>query len=99
MDKTGERGELRQVIRGFRGVFYPVGAFSFAINVLLLVPAIYMLQIYDRVLTSRNYGTLWAVSLIAAGLLVTALGVGGLRELKIDSAGTIPAAAWARPPA
>lgn len=68
MDKTGQRGELGEVIRSFRGAFYPVGAFSFAINVLLLVPAIYMLQIYDRVLSSRNEVTLYMLTFIMVGL-------------------------------
>ena len=63
-------GELGQVIRRFRRVFYAVGAFSFAINLLLLVPAIYMLQIYDRVLSSRNEVTLLMLTLIMVGLYV-----------------------------
>jgi ATP-binding cassette subfamily C exporter for protease/lipase len=51
-----------------RGAFYAVGAFSFVINLLMLVPAIYMLQIYDRVLTSRNEATLLMLTVIMAGL-------------------------------
>lgn len=43
--------------------------FSGCINLLLLVPAIYMLQVYDRVLTSRNEGTLLALSVLLLGLL------------------------------
>ncbi len=63
-------GELGGVILGFRNVFYVVGAFSFAINLLLLAPAIYMLQIYDRVLISRNEFTLVMLTLIVVGLYV-----------------------------
>src|SRR5438552_6520878 len=63
-------GELGQAIRSFRRVFYAVGAFSFAINLLLLVPAVYMLQIYDRVLSSRNEVTLLMLTLVMAGLYV-----------------------------
>jgi len=63
-----QRGELREAIGTFRRVFYAVGAFSFAINVLLLAPAIYMLQIYDRVLSSRNEVTLYMLTLIVVGL-------------------------------
>lgn len=36
---------------------------------LLLAPAIYMLQVYDRVLTSRNETTLVMLTLLVAGLL------------------------------
>ena len=69
MTKTNEqRSELLEVISGFRCVFYAVGCFSFAINLLLLVPALYMLQIYDRVLSSRNEVTLYMLTLIMVGL-------------------------------
>jgi ATP-binding cassette subfamily C exporter for protease/lipase len=65
-----KRSELGNVVRSFRAVFLAVGAFSFVINVLLLVPSIYMLQIYDRVLTSRNETTLLTLTIVMAGLYV-----------------------------
>ncbi len=46
-------------------------AFSFCINLLLFVGPLYMLQIYDRILSSRNENTLVAISVIAVGLLVS----------------------------
>ncbi len=49
-------------------MFLAVGAFSFVINILLLMPSIYMLQIYDRVLTSRNETTLLMLTIIMRGL-------------------------------
>lgn len=64
------QGELAAAIAGFRRVFYGVGAFSFAINLLLLAPAIYMLQVYDRVLASRNEFTLYMLTLIIVGLFL-----------------------------
>jgi len=63
-------GELDTAILGFRRAFLAVGGFSFAINVLLLVPALYMLQIYDRVLSSRNEVTLAMLTLIMLGLIL-----------------------------
>ena len=60
--------ELGSVVRSFRNVFFAIGAFSFVINILLLMPSIYMLQIYDRVLTSRNETTLVMLTLIMLGL-------------------------------
>lgn len=42
--------------------FAYAGAFSFAINILLLVPALYMLQVFDRVLSSRSEETLVMLS-------------------------------------
>jgi ATP-binding cassette, subfamily C, bacterial exporter for protease/lipase len=61
--------ELGQAYLKHRHAFLALAGFSFVTNLLGLVPSLYMLQVYDRVLTSRNHGTLWAVSLIALGLL------------------------------
>ena len=47
-----------------------VGLFSFAINLLLTI-ALYMLQLFDRMLTSRNEDTLFALSIAAAGAILT----------------------------
>jgi len=60
--------ELRTVLNAFRSAFVAVGAFSLCINVLMLAPSLYMLQVYDRVLSSRNETTLLMLSLILAGL-------------------------------
>ena len=64
------RGEFAEAILRFRRVFYSVAAFSFAVNLLLLVPAIYMLQVYDRIITSRNEVTLYMLTFIMLGLLL-----------------------------
>ena len=68
--KTSRPSELRSALAAFRGAFLAVGGFSFAINVLMLVPALYMLQIYDRVLASRNETTLLMLTVILVGLYV-----------------------------
>ena len=44
--------------------YLAVGLFSLTITFLMLVPSIYMLQVYDRVLSSRNEMTLLMLSLI-----------------------------------
>ena len=62
-------GELTDALYALRRAFYALGAFTLAVNVLLLVPAIYMLQMYDRVLTSRNEGTLVLLTVLMLGLL------------------------------
>src|SRR5437763_731418 len=51
-------GGVRELISRFRTFFVFAGLFSLAINALLLVPPIYMLQVFDRVLTSRSEETL-----------------------------------------
>jgi PrtD family type I secretion system ABC transporter len=57
-------------IARFRKFFLFAGVFSFAINVLLIVPAIYMLQVFDRVMTSRSQETLVMLSAFAAASLL-----------------------------
>src|SRR5258706_2241113 len=63
-------GELDTVVRTYRPALVAVGIFSFFINLLMLVPAVYMLQVYDRVLSSRNEVTLLMLTLIMLGLYV-----------------------------
>jgi ATP-binding cassette subfamily C exporter for protease/lipase len=60
--------ELDRALLTFKDVFFQVGAFSFALNLLMLAPAIYMMQIYDRVLSSRNEMTLVMLTLLLVGL-------------------------------
>lgn len=61
-------------MRSFLGKFLPffvaAGVFSFFMNMLLLTPSLYMLQVYDRVLGSRSEETLLFISLLLAGALV-----------------------------
>jgi len=64
------RKELETILLSFRNAFLTVGVFSFFINLILLIPAIYMLQIYDRVLMSRNETTLWVITAIVLGFYV-----------------------------
>ena len=58
------RSELFTAIFSLRRAFFAVAAFSLCINLLMLVPSLYMLQIYDRVITSRNGMTLLMITLI-----------------------------------
>ena len=50
--------EIVQALLGYKRVFRTIGVFSMLINLLMLVPSLYMLQVYDRVLPSRNGVTL-----------------------------------------
>ncbi|SFU55737.1 ATP-binding cassette, subfamily C, exporter for protease/lipase [Nitrosospira multiformis] len=59
--------EIAQVLLSFKGAFRTVGIFSAIINLLMLVPSLYMLQVYDRVLASRNETTLLMLTLMALG--------------------------------
>lgn len=68
---------MRAFLRKFLPFFVAAGVFSFFMNMLLLTPSLYMLQVYDRVLGSRSEETLWFISL----LLFVALMVMGSMEL------------------
>ncbi|MFC3291379.1 type I secretion system permease/ATPase [Modicisalibacter luteus] len=50
--------ELRHALKACRSSFTAVGGFSLCINVLMLVPALYMLQVYDRVIPTGSVETL-----------------------------------------
>lgn len=52
---------LGSVIKTSRSGFWGAGAFSCAVNVLMLTGPLFMLQVYDRVLTSRSIPTLVAL--------------------------------------
>ena len=59
-----ERSELTRALWVFRREFVVVGVFSMVANVLMLSPTLYMLQVFDRVMSSRSELTLLAMSLI-----------------------------------
>jgi PrtD family type I secretion system ABC transporter len=63
------------------------GLFSLIINLLQLTVPLYMLQVFDRVLTSRSYETLVALSIAAAGALVIYLLLDLLRGRLLLAAG------------
>ncbi len=72
-----KKSELGLALVECRSAFLGAGVFSFFINVLMLVSPLYMLQIYDRVLSSRNETTLVVLTVICAALL----GVNSLLEV------------------
>lgn len=63
--------DLEQALAACKGSFLSVGFFSLFINLLLLVPAFYMLQVYDRVLSSYSVTTLIMLTLIMLLLMST----------------------------
>lgn len=53
---------------GKAGLFWSIGLFSAFVNLLMLTGPLYMLQIYDRVLSSRSEETLLALTVLVAAL-------------------------------
>lgn len=63
------RNDITAFIAARKSLFTSLALFSALINLLMLVPSVYMLQVYDRVLPSGNEMTLLMLTLIMAGLL------------------------------
>lgn len=63
-----KRRNLAELTRGFRGIVLFLFLVSGTINVLALTGSLYMMQIYDRALTSGSIPTLVALSALAVGL-------------------------------
>ena len=61
------KNEIELVLLSFKRTFYTVGAFSAIVNLLMLAPSLYMLQVYDRVLASRNEITLLMLTVMILG--------------------------------
>ncbi|MCB1937360.1 MAG: type I secretion system permease/ATPase [Nitrosomonas sp.] len=68
--KNTPQNEIAEVLLSFKQAFRSIGVFSAVINALMLMPAIYMLQLYDSVLTSRNEMTLLMLTLIVIGAYI-----------------------------
>lgn len=71
MKRNPEKTELQLAIQTIRKAFISIGVFSMFINILMLVPPLYMLQLYDRVLTSRSEDTLIMLTILVVGLFIT----------------------------
>ncbi|PMU22155.1 MULTISPECIES: type I secretion system permease/ATPase [unclassified Pseudomonas] len=60
--------ETLAALTAYKSGFLNIGLFSAVINLLMLAPALYMLQVYDRVLASGNSMTLLMLTLMILGL-------------------------------
>jgi PrtD family type I secretion system ABC transporter len=63
-----QRSELAEALAACRGAFIAIGVMSGMSNILMLTGAIFMLEIYDRVLPSRSVPTLVGLVVLAAAL-------------------------------
>lgn len=71
--------ELRLALRQLRSAFVTVAVFSGFLNVMLLAPSLYMMQVYDRVLGSRNETTLLVLTVLIVGAYAF---MGGLETIR-----------------
>src|SRR5919108_6411620 len=65
---TPVRSELGAALASCRGAFIAIGLVSGLSNVLMLTGAMFMLEIYDRVLPSRSVPTLVGIAILALAL-------------------------------
>ena len=61
---------LRKALRACRRSLFVVGLFSLAVNVLMLTVPLYMIQVFDRVLSSGSVDTLIMLTIIALGAIM-----------------------------
>lgn len=81
------KNEIAQALTDFKGAFRTVGIFSAIINLMLLVPSLYMLQVYDRVLASRNETTLLMLTLMVLGAYLFMSGLEFVRSFVLIRVG------------
>jgi len=81
-------GELSRALLAYKRSLVHVGVFSGVINLLMLAPALYMLQVYDRVLASGNAMTLLMLTLILLGMYALMGALEWVRSLVVLRLGT-----------
>lgn len=59
---------LLSIVLESRQAWIAVVVFSMTINILMLAPTIYMMQVSDRVMTTRNFTTLFFLTLLAVAV-------------------------------
>lgn len=78
---------LSEAFRSCRQHFVAAACFSFLLNLLFLAPAIYMLQVYDRVLSTGGKMTLLYVTVALCVALLTLSALEAIRQRILARAG------------
>ena len=65
------KSDLEEALKLCKGAFLSAAGFSLLINFLMIAPSIYMLQVYDRVVSTGNKSTLLMLTLIVIVLFIT----------------------------
>jgi len=84
--KTAKYPELAASFNDVKSYFIYAGLFSAAVNFLMLVPVIYMLQVYDRVVSSGSYSTLAMLTLLMVALTAALGGFEWVRSMILIAA-------------
>jgi len=86
---SSDQTELERALKACRSAFGTCALFSLAINLLMLVSPVYMLQVYDRVLTTGRIETLVMLTVMATVALAVMCALDSLR-----TSVTIRVGAW-----
>lgn len=78
--KPNDGDEILVALNGYKRIFRAVAIFTAAMNIMLLAPSLYMLEVYDRVLTSRNEFTLLMLTLIVMLIYVVYAALDAVRS-------------------
>lgn len=70
MKHSQKRSELREAVASLKPYFVRAAWFSVACSLLVLAPSAYMLEVYDRVVSSRSHTTLAMLTLLVLGAYV-----------------------------
>ena len=84
--KTAKYPELAASFNDVKSYFIYAGLFSAAVNLLMLVPVIYMLQVYDSVVSSGSYSTLAMLTLLMVALTAALGGFEWVRSMILIAA-------------
>ena len=83
---TATKSELRTTLKSCEEYFVYAGLFSAAVNILMLTPIIYMLTVYDRVVSSGSLSTLTMLTILMVSLLLAVGGFEWVRSMILVSA-------------
>ncbi len=81
MSQQGVKSDLKKALWLCKGAFVSAMGFSMIINLLTLAPVVYMLQLYDRVVTSGNQTTLLMLTMIIVVIFFTQGAIETIRTL------------------
>lgn len=76
---NNKSNDLKCALGKCKSGFMAVGAFSMFINLLMLAPSLYMLQVYDRVIVSRSMDTLIMLTILIVFIFLV---MGGLEVIR-----------------
>lgn len=81
------KSTLHDCLKSCRRGLLAAGAFSLALNLLMLTVPLYMMTVYDRVLTSRSEETLLMLTILAIGALAAIAVLEAVRQMLLTRIG------------